>query len=191
MPPAQLPLPPQLSLQGAIFKSERALSELFRLNATPRSITHQEIIWESESEEGAVAVRSSVFLAPETLSTSTFLAPTSRSETTAAEIDLTGEKLHSHLPGIRRGPFPPNSSRQFSLSLELWVALRFVDVILKRNVFPPFDLFSAPFWRRRWKATFKDIFHEIYLPVCGVSSGHERPSGTLNWRLRLEKLAQC
>lgn len=112
----------------------------------PRSSPHQEIIWrESEKEEGAVAVSSSVFLARESFHQH-FLAPTSLTETNAAAAakDLTGEERRSYLCGIRRGPYPlaPNSSRLYSVSvqLELWVASRFLCCRFDAKVKP----FSFP-----------------------------------------------
>lgn len=60
-------------------------------------------------------------------------------------------------------------------------------------LFPPFNLLSAPFVQRSGgdagKTFFLKVFLAIYLPASEVSSGRERPSGTLSWRLRLEKLA--
>lgn len=147
-------------------------------------------VW--SGEEGAVAVSSSVFLAHK-LFPPAFLAPTSlgRDRLNRRETTLSP-------PWDSQRPIsPPNSSRlSFSLQPELWVALRFLSWGLdskEKFFFPPFQpplgSFCSALWRRRWKDIFLKVFLAIYLPVSEVSSGRERPSGTLSWRLGLEKLA--
>lgn len=85
----------------------------------------------------------------------------------------------------------PNSSRPlFSLRLELRVALRFLPCGFdcKEKYFFP-SCFVQGSGGDAGKILFLEVFLAIYLPVSEVSSGHERPSGTLSWRLRLKKLA--
>lgn len=105
---------------GRLFKSEYAHNEPVWLNLMPYS----SLIWESEVEEGAVAVCRAAFLAAETLSTSTFW-PQPASVRRRQSDRLKGERT---LPpwDSQRPHFPSNSFRSlFSLQLELWVLLRF------------------------------------------------------------------
>lgn len=78
------------------------------------------------------------------------------------------------------------------------MALRFLrcGCESKEKCFPLFNLHSALSSRfvefsggDAGKILFLGVFLAIYLPVSEVSSGHERPSGTLGWRLGLKKLA--
>lgn len=136
-------LPAQPPLLGAFLKSEYAHSEPVWLNLMPYS----SLIWESEVEEGAVAVCRAAFLAAETLSTSTFWPPPASVRRRQSDRPK-GERT---LPpwDSQRPHFPSNSFRPlFSLQLELWALLRFFWCEFDSKdkcFFPPFNLLSAPF----------------------------------------------